>query len=316
MYFVLQFLNPRERRGIWNLEGLSRFLESAQLPKSGARRGIWIVDPGWSERPSWKMPLANLRGGAAETRKLGNCFLLLSTSRQPEGGRCGNSETVFCSSRQPEGGRCGNSETVFCSSRQPLRGGAAETRKLGNCFLLKRMQVLPNLGIWAAPRPQLNGTVCPAPPGAFEPIPLHSFFFFFASCGNSESWKVETAITLPVVCTFPAREMPLQRLQGHRWAFCARRAQRFGQSARPARAAGGSASPRSTLASSPHRLMRGALKVALLFAAAVTCSAVMAVSTDLLAPLPHDWICAAPVKSAGTGAPSAVAGAVGALTGC
>ena len=55
LYFVLQFLNPRERRGIWNLEGLSRFLESAQLPKSGARRGIW-----------------NLEG-------LGrNCFLLLS----------------------------------------------------------------------------------------------------------------------------------------------------------------------------------------------------------------------------------------------
>ena len=71
--------------------------------------------------------------------------------------------------------------------------------------------------IWAAPRPQLNGTVCPAPPGAFEPIPPHSFFFF-ASCGNSESWKVETAITLPVVCTFPAREMPLQRckaIAGH-----------------------------------------------------------------------------------------------------
>ena len=42
-----------------------------------------------------------------------------------------------------------------------------------------------------------------------------------------------------------------------------------------ARAAGGSASRRSTLASSPHRLMRGALKVALLFAAAVTFSAVM-----------------------------------------
>ena len=62
--------------------------------------------------------------------------------------------------------------------------------------------------------------------------------------------------------------------------------------------------------------MRGALKVALLFAATVTFSAVMAVSTDMLAPLPHDWICAAPAKSAGTGAPSAVAGAVGALTGC
>ena len=104
----------------------------------------------------------------------------------------------------------------------------------------------------------------------------------------------------------------LATLQGHR----ARRAQRLGQSARPARAAGGSASRRSTLASSPHRLMRGALKVALLFAATVTFSAVMAVSTDMLAPLPHDWICAAPAKSAGTGAPSAVAGAVGALTGC
>ena len=62
--------------------------------------------------------------------------------------------------------------------------------------------------------------------------------------------------------------------------------------------------------------MRGALKVALLFAAAVTFSAVMAVSTDMLAPLPYDWIYAAPAKSASTGAPSAVAGAVGALTGC
>jgi len=49
-----------------------------------------------------------------------------------------------------------------------------------------------------------------------------------------------------------------------------------------ARAAGGSASRRNTLASSPHRLMRGALKVALLFAAAVTFSAVMAVSADML----------------------------------
>ena len=54
--------------------------------------------------------------------------------------------------------------------------------------------------------------------------------------------------------------------------------------------------------------MRGALKIALLFAAAVTFSAVMAVSTDMLAPLPHDWNCAAPAKSAGTGAPSAVSG--------
>ena len=38
-------------------------------------------------------------------------------------------------------------------------------------------RVLPKSGQPPAPRPQLNGTVCPAPPGAFEPIPLHSFFF-------------------------------------------------------------------------------------------------------------------------------------------
>ena len=160
-----------------------------------------------------------------------------------------------------------------------------------------------------------NGTVCPAPPGAFEPIPLHSFFFFcvlwklgILESGNCDHFTGSMHVS--------RTRNALATLQGHRRAFCARRAQRLGQSARPARAAGGSASPRSTLASSPHRLMRGALKVALLFAAAVAFSAVMAVSTDLLAPLPHDWICAAPAKSAGTGAPSAVAGAVGALTGC
>ena len=67
---------------------------------------------------------------------------------------------------------------------------------------------LPKSGQPPAPRPQLNGTVCQAPPGVFEPVPLLSFSLLL---GNSESWKVETAITLPVVCTFPAREMPLQR---------------------------------------------------------------------------------------------------------
>ena len=41
------------------------------------------------------------------------------------------------------------------------------------------------------------------PPCVFEPVPLLSFFL---RLGNSETWKVETAITLPVlnVCTFPA----------------------------------------------------------------------------------------------------------------
>ena len=34
------------------------------------------------------------------------------------------------------------------------------------------------------------------PPCVFEPVPLLSFFLFH---GNSESWKVEIAITLPVL---------------------------------------------------------------------------------------------------------------------
>ena len=131
------------RRGIWNLEGLSRFLESAQLPKPGTKRGIWNLD--------------------GPSRVLGN-------SCTPESG-------------QPPA----LSLTVQCVRLPPV--------------LLNRYR---------------------------------SILFFFASCGNSESWKVETAITLPVVCTFPAREKPLQRLQGHRRAFCARRAQRLGQSAQRA----------------------------------------------------------------------------------
>jgi hypothetical protein len=83
---------------------------------------------------------------------------------------------------------------------------------------------------------------------------------------------VETASALPVlhVCTFPARERPLQRCKAPGNVLARTRVS-------AARSAGGSASRRSTLASSPHRLMRGALKVALLFAAAVTFSAVMAV---------------------------------------
>ena len=70
---------------------------------------------------------------------------------------------------------------------------------------------------------------------------------FFLLLGNSESWKVETAITLPVVCTFPAREMPLQRCKAIAPGVRARaRAQLLGQSARPARAAGGSEPPDSS----------------------------------------------------------------------
>ena len=79
------------------------------------------------------------------------------------------------------------------------------------------------------PRPQLTGTVCPAPPVFSN---RYMYFSFFLRLGNSESWKVETAITLPVlhVCTFPARERPSQRCKAP--GAQGRRAQRLGQSAR------------------------------------------------------------------------------------
>jgi hypothetical protein len=135
---------------------------------------------------------------------------------------------------------------------------------LGNCSSTPKIRAAPAL------RPQLTGTVCPAPPVFSN---RYMYFSFFLRLGNSESWKVETAITLPVlhVCTFPARERPSQRCKapGARNGLARARVA-------AARAAGGSASRRSTLASSPHRLLRGALKVALLFTAAVTFSAVMA----------------------------------------
>ena len=138
---------------------------------------------------------------------------------------------------------------------------------------LETVQVLPKSG---RPPPSAYRYSVSGSPGVFEPKQVLSFFL---RLGNSESWKVETAITLPVlhVCTFPARERPSQRCKppGARNGLARARVA-------AARAAGGSASRRSTLASSPHRLLRGALKVALLFTAAVTFSAVMAVSADML----------------------------------
>ena len=207
-----------------------------------------------------------------------------------------------------------NLESVFCLSISKSQG---EVRKLDSAWRYLDLEICPGSKIrgearnldsgWPAPvlgncsstpkiraAPALSLPVQCVPcvsrlppvsfyrysvsgsPGVFEPI---MYFSFFLRLGNSESWKVETAITLPVlhVCTFPARERPSQRCKapGARNGLARARVA-------AARAAGGSASRRSTLASSPHRLLRGALKVALLFTAAVTFSAVMAVSADML----------------------------------
>ena len=147
------------------------------------------------------------------------------------------------------------------------------------------------------------------PPCVFEPVPLLSFFLFH---GNSESWKVETAITLPVlnVCTFPATRKALHvaTLQGPR------RAQRLGQSARRCSARRG----RLGIASEHARILAAPADARRIESRAALRRRRHLLSCDGHAaqPLPHDWICAAPAKPAGTGALSAVAGALGALTGC
>jgi hypothetical protein len=145
------------------------------------------------------------------------------------------------------------------------------------------------------------------PPCVFEPEPLLSFFL---RLGNSESWKVETAITLPVlnVCTFPATRKALATLRGPR------RAQRLGQSARRCSARRG----RLGIASEHARILAAPADARRIESRAALRRRRHLLSCDGHAaqPLPHDWICAAPAKPAGTGALSAVAGAVGALTGC
>ena len=68
-----------------------------------------------------------------------------------------------------------------------------EARNLESGWSEPRSWKLVYSRIWAAPRPQLNGTVCPAPPGAFEPIPLHSFFFLrLVETRNLGKWKLRS----------------------------------------------------------------------------------------------------------------------------
>jgi hypothetical protein len=102
-----------------------------------------------------------------------------------------------------------------------------------------------------------------------------SFLFSWAlGTGILESGNCDHfAGTVLHVCTFPATRKALATLQGPR------RAQRLGQSARRCSARRGRlgiASEHARILAAPaDAVMRGALKVALLFAAAVTFSAVM-----------------------------------------
>ena len=97
-----------------------------------------------------------------------------------------------------------------------------------------------------------------------------------------------------------------------------RRAQRLGQSARRCSARRGRlgiASEHARILAAPAVARRIESRAALHRRRhLLSCDG--RISGHAAPPLPHDWICAAPAKPAGTGAPSAVAGAVGALTGC
>ena len=152
-----------------------------------------------------------------------------------------NLESVFCLSIPKSQGEARNLDSGWryldleiCPVSK-IRGEARNLDSgwpepvLGNCPVIQNPWRVAESGIWMARAAFLETRVdsrnpgSPPPPALsltvqcvrLPPVLLNRYrsilLFFFASCGNSESWKVETAITLPVVCTFPAREMPLQR---------------------------------------------------------------------------------------------------------
>ena len=73
--------------------------------------------------------------------------------------------------------------------QNPWRGAESGIWMARAAFLETR--VLPKSGQPPAPRPQLNGTVCPAPPGVFEPVPLLSFFLVLET-RNLGKWKLRS----------------------------------------------------------------------------------------------------------------------------
>ena len=108
--------------------------------------------------------------------------------------RTGLGSTHETSRRVPLGGE---SSQVFLESAQPPKPGTKRgIRNLDGPSRVLGNSCTPESG----QPPALSLTVqCVRLP----PVLLNRYrsilFFFFASCGNSESWKVETAITLPVV---------------------------------------------------------------------------------------------------------------------
>ena len=241
-----------------------------------------------------------------------------------------------------------NLESVFCLSISKLQG---EARKLDSAWRYLDLEICPGSKIrgearnlesgWPAPVLGNCSSRDPTPkiraapalslpvrhrgepghtayrysvsgsPGVFEPIQV--LFFFLASCklGIMESGNCDHFTGTACMHVSRTRKA-LATLQGPR------RAQRLGQSARRCSARRGRlgiASEHARILAAPAVARRIESRAALHRRRhLLNCDG--RISGHAAPPLPHDWICAAPAKPAGTGAPSAVAGAVGALTGC
>ena len=154
------------------------------------------------------------------------------------------------------------------------------------------------------PRPQLTGTVCPAPP-VFSNRYMSFLFTCVLETRNHGKWKLRSLYRYCMYARFPHAKGPCN---------VARPRQRLGQNARLCSALRG----RLGIASEHARILAAPADARRIESRAALRRRRHLLSCDGHAaqPLPHDWICAAPAKPAGTGALSAVAGAVGALTGC
>jgi hypothetical protein len=182
----------------------------------------------------------------------------------------------------------------------------------GDIWILKSVQVPKSAarrGIWILDGPRRFLETGNCSPLCFRTGTAPFFFLGPWELGILESGNCDHFTgTVLHVCTFPATRKALATLQGPR------RAQRLGQSARRCSARRG----RLGIASEHARILAAPADARRIESRAALRRRRHLLSCDGHAaqPLPHDWICAAPAKPAGTGALSAVAGAVGALTGC
>jgi len=220
-----------------------------------------------------------------------------------------------------------NLESVFCLSISKLQG---EARKLDSAWRYLDLEICPGSKIrgearnlesgWPAPvlgncssTPKIRAAPALSLPVQCVRLPrcfrTDHVLFFFASwkLGIMESGNCDHFTGTACMHVSRTRKA-LATLQGPR------RAQRLGQSARRCSARRG----RLGIASEHARILAAPAVARRIESRAALHRRRHLLSCDGLAapPLPHDWICAAPAKPAGTGAPSAVAGAVGALTGC